>query len=491
MKQEYIDFKIECEKYLSKRSLNELRAYGRQIGVKEPTKKSKPDLLAAIIAVLTGEEKPIERSLRGAPIKNDYVDPEIVNTIDRLRHRYFDDEYGQLSWHDEMLRIMKKRGPETISFGDSHSGGADPRRDASYTGQLQTLDGVACLLPLSCRENESLSVVVPVELIRKYDLREGDVLSCQTQKMQSGKGFVVYAVHERNGVALTETNAKRPHFETENVDYPATPISVYDGSNDDVSLKALEWLIPICKGQRACVVSAPKAGKTELLYQIAKATAKSKEVLTYVLLIEQTPETVTKFRALLPEEQIVYTTYEDDEDKQVFTADFLLKRAIRQMESGKDVLLLVDSLSALAHAFNNTDESSGGKVLAGGLESKTVQYLKKYFGTARTLEKGKSLTIVGALSTETGNIVDSVLCSELCGLANLEIHLSNELAIRRIYPAFDFIKTRLSGCVFTDEQNKLDNYLKTEYLPQHGDAELLRALKQSKTFADLLHRVEK
>ena len=485
MKQEYIQFKLECEAYLAKQSISGLRAYGRKIGVEKPTVKNKPDLIADILAVLTGEKKAIAQSLRGAPIKNDYVNPEMVETIENLRHRYFDDEYTDVPWHIKMLREMKEN-PSTIELFDSV---AEKFAGEEYIGQLQTLNGVACLLPLSCRENESVSIIVPVDLIRRYDLREGDVLRCNMKKTQSENGFIVCAVMEINGQTVTDEAQKRLRFEDESAAYPTQTIALHgDGS---VAVKALEWIVPVYKGQRACLISTPKAGKTSILYEITKSAIAQKDVLTYVLLIEQTPETVTQFRAILPEDQIVYTTYEDDEDKQVFTAEFLLKRAIRQVESGKDVLLIVDSLTALAHAFNNTDESSGGKVLAGGLESKTLHYLKKFFGLARSLENGKSLTMIGALSVNTGNVADDVLTAELSTIASLELHLSDELAIKRIYPAFDFIKTRSSIPSQGNEKSCFDEFLRTQYLPKYGNAALIKILRESKSLAELIEKAKK
>ena len=135
---------------------------------------------------------------------------------------------------------------------------------------------------------------------------------------------------------------------------------------------------------------------------------------------------------MLPTEQFLYTTYEDAPERQVFVADFLLQRAKSLADSGHDVLVLVDSFNALAHAYNDTDASVGGRTFACGIESKTIHYLKKYFGCARCLEKGGSITMIGALSEGTGNAADDLISAELSAVENLHIQLSDELAVKHI-----------------------------------------------------------
>jgi transcription termination factor Rho len=177
----------------------------------------------------------------------------------------------------------------------------------------------------------------------------------------------------------------------------------------------------------------------------------------------------------------------------VFIAEFLLKRAKCYAECGKDVMLVVDSLNALAHAFNETDASAGGKVLAGGLESKTLQYVKRYFGAARCLEKGGSLSIFASISKDTGNPMDDLIQAELSSIANLEIALSDELAKKRIYPPIDFINTqgKLSSLLLSGEEDVLDLYIRNEYIPKHGIEKLYALLQSAATFEEFSSMIKK
>ena len=261
-----------------------------------------------------------------------------------------------------------------------------------YRGQLEKLNGVPMLLGLDCSENEA-KIIISIDLIRQHDLREGDIISCFAEK--SHTAFVATEILTVNDVLVNDL--KRSNFDQCEACYPTKRIALYDKEKaNSLTSKYLHWLLPIGCGQRGCILSSPKAGKTNLLYEIAYNARKLNENLTVlVLLIDQSPENVTKFRKIVDSGNLVYTTYDDMPERQVFAAGFLLKRAKRLAESGNNVLFIVDSLSALAHAFNETRESSGGKTFSGGLESKTLQYIKKYFGAARCLEKSGSITMIG------------------------------------------------------------------------------------------------
>jgi len=219
------------------------------------------------------------------------------------------------------------------------------------------------------------------------------------------------------------------------------------------------------------VLAPPKTGKTTLLADMHQsATLNNSNLCIYSLLIDQAPETVAHFRKMYDKESVLFTTYEDSPERQVFVADFILRRAKRMAECGRHVMLFVDSLNALARAYNDTDASAGGKVLAGGMESKTVQYLKRYFGAARCFENGGSLTIVGALCTDTGNPSDDILKSELMPIANLELSLSEDFAKQRLFPAFDLLKSRgkLENALEGTKEDRLGRFIRNQYLPTFG-----------------------
>lgn len=277
-------------------------------------------------------------------------------------------------------------------------------------------------------------MLISVDFIRGYKLKEGDVIGCYVKRAE--QIAVVVKIEEINGIN-PDYFKRNGNFEDAGVCFPMGKIRVYDGVNaPTLSQKYMDWIVPFGRGNRGLVVAPPKTGKTMFLEKVSVGTSRlNEDVTTLVLLIDQSPETVMQFRKVLSKDSLVYSTYEDEPERQIFVAESILKRAKRLVECGKDVLLIIDSLSALAHAYNETKESSGGKVLPCGLESKTVHYIKKYLGAARCLELGGSLTILGGVSNMTGNTADDVIAAELSSICNLEIRLKENLAARRIFPA--------------------------------------------------------
>ena len=344
--------------------------------------------------------------------------------------------------------------------------------------------------PKRINDNEE-KIIIPVELIHKHDLREGDIVSCYAKK-----GKTAYIATEILTIAgIDVKNLRRIKFEEGIASYPSKRINLLDGENSNsLAMKYVHWLLPLGRGQRGCILSSPKAGKTNILFEITRNAKKlNKNLTTLALLIDQSPENVTRFRKIIKSDELLYTTYDDDAERQVFVADFLLKRAKCLAEFGKDVLLIVDSFNALANAYNQTKDSDGGKTFQCGLESKTLQYIKKYFGAARCFEKGGSITIVGAVSCKTGNPADELIARELTSIDNWEMQLSDALAVKRIYPAIDFTNSQVKQAetLFQDDEKAMDYYLRNEYVSTHGELALRTALDESSTYDDLLKIIKK
>ena len=478
-------FRGMLKDYLDSLVIKDLRAYGRHIGVSNSTEKKKNKLIDEIIGVLVGEIPPQKPSTRGAPVKNDFVDPKIEEDIARIRKECENDS-STMKGLPVFGEMVKDLGEFYSPDGQSlkfESPLAESERQASrvYRGQIQTLNGIACLLPTDCIEENSQCIFLPAELIREHDLREGDIISCHACKGENA--LIVCEVLSINDVF--EQMPRRLQFESAEVGFPTTPIRFLgEGVSPTVMYKYLEWVMPVLKGQRGLLISAPKAGKTTMLYNMVKSLAQTDStVLPLVLLIDQPPEVVGAFRSAVYFENVIYSTYEDDADKQVFTAEFLLKRAKRMAETGRDVVLFVDGFNALARAYNETENSEGGKVLEGGLESKTLHYLKKFFGSARRFNKGGSLTIIGTLSCATGNPSDDLLARELATLANLELRLDEKLSLKRIYPAIDALNSRASLGGF--DMQTTDTFLQSEFLPRFGNEGLLLLLNQANNIEEL------
>ncbi len=487
------EYKYKCREYLSSLHIRDLHPYGRMVGVESPTAKKKKELIEDIISVLTGEIAPAEPTNRGAPLKNDYVKPEVIEKMEDLHVSYlgggktattteFSKQYEEYIQNNKfVLRFESDNANEIEEFQEKATKPVE-------VGQLETLGGVSCLLPLNCVDNAK-QIVVPIDLIREHDLREGDVVSCYTKKGE--KIYIADKILAVNEVAVG--TLRRGKFEEKTACYPQKPIEFYDKDGvNSVTAKYLRWLLPVYKGQRGCILSLPKAGKTGLIFEMAKAAQKADRDLTvFVLLNAQSPETVGQFRKAVQGDRFVYTTYDDESERQVFAANFLLKRAKRYAESGRNVLLLVDSFNALARAYNDTEESAGGKILTGGLESKTLQYLRKYFGAARCFEKDGSLTIVGCVSTATGNPTDDLIASELCALANLEIRLDETLAMQRIYPAIDLLRSRTQrgGFSVVEPTDRVRDGVCRSFLPAHGENALLEQLYNADSLEEFIAKI--
>lgn len=474
-----MEYKYACVEFLSNFALNSLRSYGRSIGVSNPTKdKKKNVLIEDIVAVLAGEVAPQLPSTRGAPIKNDLIDPKITEGIKRIRRAHL--KPGSLEDTLERMREVKEN-PHVFTVGDSHANSSDDI-DFSHTyhGQLEMLNGVATLLPLSCA-GVMTKVIMPTELIHAYDLHEGDVIDCSVETQKN----ILTAVKIIHINGVKPEYFRRSRFDGK-ICYPYQRIKFCEYKKADAMVaKLLEWLIVVGKGQRGLVVAPPKTGKTALLTDMAiHAKRANSNFVVISLLIDQAPEAIALYRDMVGGDNLLYSTYEDSPERQMFVAEFALKRAKSYAESGKDVLLLVDSFNAMSRAFNETDESLGGKPLACGLESKTIQYLKRYFGTARCLENSGSLTIIGALSVDTGNPADDLLRAELSPVSNLDMVLTEELAKRRVFPAIDLLESRgkRNSNASTLHEGITNDIIRGEYLSAFSVEDLYRVLMEADDF---------
>ncbi|MBE5744545.1 MAG: hypothetical protein E7355_00195 [Clostridiales bacterium] len=478
-------FKTAMIAYLSSSEVGtgDLRAYARIIGVKRPTTKKNNELIEEITAILLGELEPIEISHKGAPVKNDFVKPTVLDAINRLCKDYhiFDKYEKKQAKDDNILPSLfpKVYDPTKLVLHDSS---LESIESVVFNGQLTYFNNVYYLFPVDCRNG--MKILVPDRLVESYALREGDVVTCHV--VRGEKMLVATSVVTVNGLVVNSFS--RTNFDEALPCYPVDDIEFAE-ENSSLAIKYFRWVTPIKKGQRACIIAPPKAGKSHLLYELAFAMQqKDEKAPIFVLLVDQSPEAVGKFRRVFKEGRLVYTTYEDDAEQQVFAAEFLLKRVKRYVEKGDNVVLFVDSLTALAKAYNDTDASIGGKTLIGGMESKSLQYVKRFLGAARNMETGGSLTIIGTAETNTGNPVDELICAELTGVANLEIRLSGELASKRIYPAIDALKTKAGEGILATKEDEL---LRTNYLPKYGNEAFLSLLEKTNTKENLLELLKK
>ncbi len=280
-------------------------------------------------------------------------------------------------------------------------------------------------------------VYVSKDQVRQYGLKPGDTVECTIRvNPQPDKFFPMDKVIRINGLA-PELAKKRVAFENLTPLFPDQKFKLCVGnSRDSLSVRMIDLFAPIGKGQRGLIVAQPKTGKTVLLKELANAILNNNpEVYMIVLLIDERPEEVTDMQRSVNAE-VIASTFDEPADNHVRVANIVHEKAKRLVESGHDVVILLDSITRLARAYNTVAPSSG-KVLSGGVEAQALHKPKRFFGAARNIENGGSLTIIATALTETGSKMDDLIFEEFKGRGNMELQLDGKLANRRIFPAVD------------------------------------------------------
>jgi len=275
--------------------------------------------------------------------------------------------------------------------------------------------------------------------IKKFGLRKGDTVAGFVRPPKDGERFfALLQVKRINGVEA-ETLKDRPLFDNLT---PLHPDEAYrlETTRDEVTTRLMDLICPIGKGQRGLIVAPPKTGKTVILQKLANAIAKNHpETVILVLLIDERPEEVTEMQRTIKGE-VIASTFDEPAERHVQVSEMVLEKAKRQVELGKDVVILLDSITRLARAYNTCTPSSG-RVLSGGLEATSLQRPKRFLGAARNIEEGGSLTILATALVETGSRMDEVIFEEFKGTGNSEVYLDRKLADRRMWPAIEINRT--------------------------------------------------
>ncbi len=287
--------------------------------------------------------------------------------------------------------------------------------------------------------NSPDDVYVSPSQVKLFGLRTGDTVNGSIRPPKDGeKYFAMLSIDTINGKTPEEVRDRVP-FDYLTPLFPEEKLNIFDGA-DNYSTRVVDLFSPIGKGQRGMIVAQPKVGKTILLKKIANAIVKNHpEVYLIILLIDERPEEVTDMRRSVDAE-VVASTFDEQPDKHVKVSKIVLEKSKRLVESGHDVVILLDSITRLARAHNTVSPSSG-KVLSGGVEANALHKPKKFFGAARNIENGGSLTVVATALIETGSKMDEVIFEEFKGTGNMELVLDRRLANRRIYPAIDVIQS--------------------------------------------------
>jgi transcription termination factor Rho len=326
-------------------------------------------------------------------------------------------------------------------------------------------------------------IYVSPSQIKRFDLRTGDTVAGQVRPPKEWERYLALLKVERVNDGEPEAAKARVAFDNLHPRYPDGRLRL-ESRDGDLSMRVMDLIAPIGKGQRGLIVAPPRAGKTILLQKIANAIAENHpEVTLIVLLIDERPEEVTDMQREVRGE-VISSTFDEDATRHVQVADMVIEKAKRLVESGRDVVILLDSITRLARA-HNTVIPSGGKIMSGGLDAKAMEKPKKFFGAARNVKDGGSLTIIATALVETGSRADEMIFEEFKGTGNMELVLAREIAEKRIYPAIDINRsgTRKEELLFSPEELNRVTLLRT-FLADMPEAEaiefLLKQMSRSK-----------
>ena len=358
--------------------------------------------------------------------------------------------------HDMGLENVSRTRKQDIIFAilKKHAKNGE---DISGDGVLEILqDGFGFL-----RSADSSYLAGPDDIyvspsqIRRFNLRTGDTVAGKIRPPKDGERyFALLKVHEIN-FSSSETSKNKILFENLTPLFPQDRLTlqVGNGSTEDLSARIIDLVAPIGKGQRGLIVSPPKAGKTLILQNIAQSiTRNNPECRLIVLLIDERPEEVTEMQRSVRGE-VVASTFDEPPARHVQVAEMVIEKAKRLVEHKEDVVILLDSITRLARAYNTIIPSSG-KVLTGGVDAHALERPKRFFGAARNLEEGGSLTIIATALVDTGSKMDEVIYEEFKGTGNMELQLDRKIAEKRVYPAINVRRsgTRREELITTEEE---------------------------------------
>src|SRR3989449_3116252 len=328
-------------------------------------------------------------------------------------------------------------------------------------------------------------IYVSPSQIKRFDLRTGDTIMGQVRPPKEGERYLALLKVEVVNGDEPEKAKHRVAFDNLRPRYPEQRIRL-ERKDGDLSMRVMDILCPIGKGQRGLIVSPPKAGKTILMQKLANAVIENHpEIYLIVLLIDERPEEVTDMEENVKGAEGISSTFDEPADRHVQVADMVIETAKRMVEHGKDVVILLDSITRLGRAHNVVVPHSG-KILSGGVDANALQKPKRFFGAARNIEGGGSLTIIATALIDTGSRMDEVIFEEFKGTGNMEVILDRRIADRRVYPAIDVQRssTRKEELLLTKEElNKV--YLLRNFLSDMPPVEaiefLLERMKRTKT----------
>lgn len=455
------------EKY-EKMTLVELKKIAKELGIKNISKLKKDELIEK---VTLEEGNSIEKD---GVILREKIAPKVTN------NRKYDNTKRQ-------DKNVEKKEQLKAMISDSNT----------TRGILEILENnnfgfLRCKNYLTSSED----IYVSPSQIRRFNLKTGDEVVGKVREAKEGEKFKALLYVEKVNGESPEKAIGRKNFEDLVPIYPTERLRLETNKSQDLSSRLMDIMSPIGKGQRGVIVAPPKAGKTTLLKKIAQSiTTNHPEVVLIVLLIDERPEEVTDMQRSIKGE-VIYSTFDEEPQNHAKVSQIVLERAKRIVEQGKDVVILLDSLTRLSRAYNLTVTPTG-RTLSGGLDPGALIMPKKFFGAARNIEDGGSLTILATALVETGSRMDDMIFEEFKGTGNMEVHLDRKLQERRIFPAIDIYKsgTRKEDLLLTDQEREV-SYSIRRTMNRDGNIEnitenLINMLHKTKNNQEFLDNFEK
>lgn len=472
---------------LEKRTVAELRLVAQRIGLKNYQRLRKSELIDLVM----------EKLIELAKAKQAELQQLQENSQDQVPEEEPDQaaDSGVEVAEDEQPTSQIEKIPEQSPVrGKPKSTKAHENEVPSGSGILEILPDGYGFLRCSGYLPGPDDIYVSPSQIRRFSLRDGDKVTGLIRTPKDTERYAALLRVQQVNDADLDALANRKHFDDLTPIYPDERLRLETGQRD-IATRLIDFIAPIGKGQRGLIVSPPKAGKTTLLKKIANSiTANHPDVLLFVLLIDERPEEVTDMQRSVKGE-VISSTFDNLPENHVKVADFVLERAKRLVEMGRDVVILLDSITRLARAHNLVVPPSG-RTLSGGVDPTALHRPKRFFGAARNFEGGGSLTILATALVETGSRMDDVIYEEFKGTGNMEIHLDRKLSERRIFPAIDIYKsgTRKEELLLEPEELEMVVVLR-KALASLGVAEttelVLDRLKHSRTNKDLINMIVK
>ncbi|MBA7670805.1 Transcription termination factor Rho [subsurface metagenome] len=340
-------------------------------------------------------------------------------------------------------------------------------------------------------------IYVSPSQIKRFDLREGDTIAGQIRPPKENENYFALLKVESVNEKDPEKTRERGVFNNLTPLYPQERFAL-ETSSGDICTRLIDLISPLGKGQRGLIVAPPKTGKTILLQKVANSiTTNSPETVLMILLIDERPEEVTDMQRSVKGE-VIYSTFDQPPKHHIRVAELVIEKAKRLVEQEYDVVILLDSITRLARAYNLLMPTSG-KVLSGGIDANTLHHPKRFFGAARKVEEGGSLTILATAIVETGSKMDEVIFEEFKGTGNMELRLTRQLAERRIFPAIDINRsgTRKEELLLNEKELKmiwsLRDYLNRQNIKEPIEAviEVMRKTENNQQFLDIISHLDK